>query len=343
MDVFGMVLDPGVNIAAQHISPALTLAAVPGELLDSMPWYLLLISVLYLGYHPRHGVRLAVLIGITSGLNEALKLAWHLPRPYWISPEVKAFTSHPSFGFPSGAAMYGAAAYGYIAAAVQDRRAIAVCALLLAATCLVRIFVGAHFVADIIGGLLSGFLLLLVFLWAEPRMERYAGNLSRSGRCAGIIVLAAIPPVLTIPAYTALANWQLPAAWAATALGQTGAAIDPVAIRYAWGAAGVILGSLAGYEGLLAQGGWEPPAALRRRAPVVLAGTGSVLAAWAVAATIPAGSGLPDPVPQVLSVIFPAAVLFWLTCCVPLIARRAGYGRAERSEAGRGEPRAGGR
>ena len=204
------MIDPGINIAVQHLSPALTIFVIPGEFLDSTPWYLLIISVLCLGFHPRYGVRLAVLIGVTAGLNEALKLAWHLPRPYWISPDVKAFANHPSFGFPSGAAMYGAAAYGYIAAVVRRRRVVAACALLLVSTCFVRVIAGVHFVPDIFGGLLFGFLLLLLFFRAEPWITRYAGTLSRPGRCIWILILSAIPIVLVMPAYNALAGWELP-------------------------------------------------------------------------------------------------------------------------------------
>lgn len=322
-----MPLDPGINIAIQQLIPALPRLAVPGVLLDSTPWYLLLIAVLFLGFHPRHGVRLAVLTGITGGLNEALKLAWHLPRPYWLSPDVTIFTSHPSFGFPSGAAMYGAAMYGYIAAAVRRRWVVAVCALLLVTTSVVRIIGGIHFVQDVAGGIIFGFLLLFVFLLAEPRVTAYAAGLSRPARWAGILLLAALPILLVIPPYLALAGWELPASWAATAFQQTGQAIDPVAIRYAWGVAGITLGSLAGYEVLLSRGGWEPPEDLRQKCAVILAGTGSTLAIWWIITTTREACSLPDPIESVLTVFSMAVVLFWLTCCVPLAARRAGFFR----------------
>ncbi|MCK9581279.1 MAG: phosphatase PAP2 family protein [Methanoregula sp.] len=327
MDVLGMALDPGINIAVQQISPTLTLLAVPGVLLDSTPWYLLLIAVLYLGFHPLHGVRLAVLFGITGGLNEAFKLAWHLPRPYWISTDVRIFTSHPSFGFPSGAAMYGAAMYGYIAAVVRRRWVVAVCALLLVTTCVVRIIGSIHFVQDVAGGLIFGFLLLLVFLFAEPRVAAYAAGLSWPARWTGILLLAALPIILVIPPYLALAGWELPASWAATAFQQTGQAIDPAAIRYAWGVAGIILGSLTGYEVLQSRGGWEPPEGLWQKGAVILAGTGSTLAVWWIITTAREACNVPDPLEHALTVVSMAVVLFWLTCCVPMIARRAGFFR----------------
>jgi membrane-associated phospholipid phosphatase len=322
-----MPLDPAVNIAVQQISPTLTVLAVPGVLLDSTQWYLLLIAVLYLGFHPRHGARLAVLVGITGGLNEALKLAWHLPRPYWVSLDVKIFTSHGSFGFPSGAAMYGAAMYGYIATVVRRWWVGVVCALLLVTTCTVRIVGGIHFVQDVAGGLLFGFLLLVVFLLAEPHVTAYAAGLSQPARLAGILLLAALPILLVIPPYLALGGWELPASWAATALQQTGDPINPVAIRYAWGAAGITLGALAGYEALLSRGGWEPPEGLWQKGTVILAGTVSTLAVWWIITTTREACGFADPLDSVLTIFSMAAVLFWLTCCVPLAARWSGYSR----------------
>lgn len=40
---------------------------------------------------------------VTShGLNSALKIALHGPRPYWVDPNVQAWSTEPSFGMPSG-------------------------------------------------------------------------------------------------------------------------------------------------------------------------------------------------------------------------------------------------
>lgn len=329
MHVPDLMMDPGINVAVQHISPALTHFASLGEFLDSTPWYLLIISVIYLGLHPRLGIRLAVLFGLTAGINEALKLACHLPRPYWVSPAVQVFSDHSSFGFPSGAAMYGAVIYGYIASMVQRWWAVLACALLLISTSLVRVFVGVHFVMDIFGGLIFGFLLLLFFFLAEPWIERYAGTLSLFGRCVGIILLAAIPLLLVIPAYLSLGDWQVPASWIMIAYQQTGTEINPVSIQYAWGATGIILGSLAGYEVLLSYGGWAPPVDPLKRSVVILAGTVSVLLLNELIIVVRSVPDLPVPFDQGAHVLSMAIVLFWLTCCVPLIARRAGFASEE--------------
>jgi membrane-associated phospholipid phosphatase len=258
-------MDPGVNVAFQQFSPAVTSFFTQGEFLDSMPWYFLLISLITFGLHPRYGVRLAALFGLNSGLNEAVKLACRLPRPYWVSTAVKGYSAHSSFGFPSGAAMTGVVMYGYIAYVVRRYWAHLLCAALLLATSLVRIFSGIHFLLDILGGWLLGLLLLAAFLFAAPRVEEYAMRLSRPARLALIVLIAAIPLLLAVPAYLSLNGWQVPAAWAGLARLQTGAAINPVRIQFSYGASGVILGSLAGYEFLRSRGGWSPPEDRKRR------------------------------------------------------------------------------
>jgi membrane-associated phospholipid phosphatase len=107
--------------------------------------------------------------------------------------------------------MYGAVIYGYIATIVQRWWAVLACALLLVSISPVRIFVGVHFVMDIFGGLIFGFLLLLLLFLAEPRIEKYVGSLSLFGRCAGIILVAAIPLLLVVPVSLSLGEWQVPA------------------------------------------------------------------------------------------------------------------------------------
>ncbi|WML68145.1 MAG: hypothetical protein METHP_01733 [Methanoregula sp. SKADARSKE-2] len=76
--------------------------------------------------------------------------------------------------------MYGAVIYGYMANVTRRWWVIIVCAFLLLCTSLSRLFAGVHFLLDVLGGLVFGFLLLLhLFFLAEPRLDRYAGSLSR--------------------------------------------------------------------------------------------------------------------------------------------------------------------
>ena len=322
---FGLLMDPGINIAVQNFSPAVTVFFTRGEFLDSMPWYFLIISIITFGLHPRYGVRLAALFGLNVGLNEAAKLACHMPRPYWVSAAVTAFSAHSSFGFPSGAAMSGAVMYGYIALQVRRYQIVIICCILFLVSSMVRIFSGIHFFTDILGGWILGFLLLAVFLLAAPKAEEYVGQLSRPARLAFFVIVSAIPILLVVPAYVSLGGWQVPAPWIELARQQTGAVIHPVRIQFAWGAAGIILGSLTGYEYLLSRGGWSPPADWKRRAGVVLAGTISVLLLNAAIPSVWVFLGITALLPPLAVFLSMAGVTFWLVAGVPSLAAKAGY------------------
>ncbi len=322
---FTLLMDPGINIAVQNFSPPVTAFFTRGEFLDSMPWYFLIISIITFGLHPRYGVRLATLFGLNVGLNEAAKLACHMPRPYWVSEAVRAFSAHSSFGFPSGAAMSGAVVYGYIAQLVRRYPVVIICCILFLVSGMVRIFSGIHFLLDILGGWILGLLLLAVFLLAAPKAEEYAGRLSRPARLALFALVSAIPILIVVPAYLSLGGWQVPAPWIELARLQTGAVIHPDRIQYAWGAAGIIFGSLFGYEFLKSRGGWSPPADLKQRAGVVFAGTLSVLLVNVAIPGVWVYLGITALSPQLAVFLSMAGVTFWLMAGVPSLAAKAGF------------------
>jgi membrane-associated phospholipid phosphatase len=319
------LMDPGINSAAQNLSPVLTTLIAEGRFLDTTVIYLLVIAALYLGFHPRDGIRLAVLFGITAGINEALKLAFHLPRPYWVSNAVKAYAAHSSFGFPSGAAMGSAVMYGYISLVVRRWWVFVICGILLVWTVLARIFAGVHFLLDIIGGLLFGSLILILSLQAFQRIETWAGSLSLRARILGIFLVSLFPLIVVIPAYFSLASWQVPSSWAVTAMEQTGQVLNPVHIGYAWTATGILLGSLLGYQCLLMRGGWSPPASLVKRCIVVAVGMKSILImdTWVPEVLrIPGHATFP---PELCDLGSMTLICFWITACIPLIAQWAGF------------------
>ena len=328
MVVAGLLADPGTVAAAQQISPLFDLIA-GATFLDSTPWYLLLLCLAAYGLHPRHGARLATLFALTCGINEAAKLFFHLPRPYWVSSAVHAFSAQPSFGFPSGAAQYGVVFYGYIAAAARRGWVTIACLILLLAASAARIFAGIHFPLDILGGWVLGLVTLAAFLYLAPKIAEQAASWSAMIRYVLIVALAAVPVILAYLALAPLDTWQLPAAWQALALQQAGEPIDPARIYWAWGAAGIILGSLFGYEYLQRRGGWEPPSDPRRRITVILGGTATVFAISGVltVAQDVVEPSLPPAAGNLLTVARMGIAIFWLIGGVPLLAGRAGYGQ----------------
>ena len=227
-------------------------------------FYLLIIPAFYWCRDPRLGLRLGLLMGISGGLNEALKVVFHLPRPYWVSPDVRAFGSYPSFGLPSSHAQGAVTFWGLIAAHVRRWWFwISVVAIILLIG-ISRIFLAVHFPADVIVGFAVGAGTLLLFLALEGPVGRRIARLPLSGQVfvalAGSLALA----LVSVSALATLGDWQVPASWAAGAIERSGQPIAPLSLRDAATASGLLFGFAAGAAvawpkrgGMCAVGKWS--------------------------------------------------------------------------------------
>ena len=97
----------GINfiLAFQALGGWLALPMTFFTSLGSQEFFLLVFPALYWSINADLGARAGAILLFTGGLNEMLKLAFHGPRPYWVSAQVKAMASEPTFGVPSGQCM----------------------------------------------------------------------------------------------------------------------------------------------------------------------------------------------------------------------------------------------
>lgn len=149
---------------AAHQRPLLTTIALEITALGTGLVVLMVVGVsgmfLWLTRH-RHSA--ALLFFATSSeilLNNALKLGYHRARPH-----VFAWATHvASSSFPSGHSMSAVVVYGtvaYLAARLQRRAwsrwlTFAAAALVIAAICTSRIYLGVHYPTDVIAGIVVG-------------------------------------------------------------------------------------------------------------------------------------------------------------------------------------------
>jgi membrane-associated phospholipid phosphatase len=147
----------------QHSTPGLTRLMQGFSFLGSVGTVSALCLVILAALLYFHRMRMAVLLGITmvgmAALDEALKLAFHRPRP------VAFFGPTPSsYSFPSGHAFGALCFYGVLAAilAPRARGRIAKWAIWSAAAFLIatigfsRIYLGVHYPSDVIAGYAAG-------------------------------------------------------------------------------------------------------------------------------------------------------------------------------------------
>ena len=146
--------------------------------LGSEPFFLLLLPLVYWNINRRVGARLGVLLLASVMLNDLLKVAFALPRPFW-SAGIRQLAPSPetSFGFPSGHSQSTAALWTFVA--LQTKRPqlwVPLALVLLACVALSRLYLGAHYPLDLVGGALFGYALLWIFLRLEAPLQRLLGR-----------------------------------------------------------------------------------------------------------------------------------------------------------------------
>lgn len=203
------------------------------------------------------GLRLAVMLMVSSATVDAFKLAFHQPRPYWYDTAVKAFGSEISFGFPSAHAFTAAAMWGYLAAILKRRWVWILSLGLVFFIGLSRLVLGLHFPTDVLVGWALGFVLVALFVnFAQP-FSRWWNRQSYVGQVlvgfAGSIVFLGCSVVF----FLYLAGWSIPAAWTDNALAAGAAAPVPVNLEGPLTSTGTLFGLAAGYAWMKRRGGFS--------------------------------------------------------------------------------------
>ena len=121
---------------------------------------------------------LALLATVPGGMavNVLMKLAFARARPVFEAPLVSLHT----FSFPSGHASGATLFYGFLACllvrhvASNGKRAAIVlaAALMVAAVCLSRVYLGAHYLTDVLAGVAEGLAWLAVCITAISHLRR---------------------------------------------------------------------------------------------------------------------------------------------------------------------------
>jgi len=137
-------------------------------------FYLLLLPFVYWCVHKEIGIALGYLSLSSSWANSVAKMLWKIPRPS--DPRVSVPLPETSPSFPSGHAQGAVANWGYLAYRLRSRAFWVVAVLVIVGISLSRIVLGVHFPQDIIGGLIIGLILTVLYAWATPPISRWLGR-----------------------------------------------------------------------------------------------------------------------------------------------------------------------
>jgi membrane-associated phospholipid phosphatase len=246
-----------VNSAFQGVGDWLIAPMQFFSFLGSEDFFLIFLPLVYWCLDATLGLKIGVMLLTSNGLNTLFKMAMHGPRPYWVSAEVKGLASETGFGVPSGHSQTAAGIWGIVADRISRTWAWVAAVVVILLIGLSRIYLGVHFLHDVLLGWLLGGLTLWVFikLWdpIAARLKKLSMGkqiLFAFAVSLGMILAAALIVFLS-------RNFVTPADWIANATRTGGEAPNPFSLEGMVTSMGTLFGLLAGIAWLAPRGGYH--------------------------------------------------------------------------------------
>lgn len=159
--------------------------------------YMVILTLIFWCVNRRWGIRLLVLMMLSSWVNEFVKSLLKLPRPD--PARVRQLVEEPTYGLPSNHAQTtGIVLWGYLAVKVRRNWFTVLAVIMTLLISLSRLYLGAHFPQDVLAGWLLGGIVLVVWLRYEERLAARWGGLSTVGKLA-LSVLGPVALALLLP------------------------------------------------------------------------------------------------------------------------------------------------
>ena len=132
--------------------------------LGSEDFFLIALPLVYWCLDSALGLRIGVMLLLSSGTNNLFKLGMHGPRPYWVSTSIQGMASETGFGVPSGHSQTAAGVWGIAAAGLKRTWAWVAAVTVVVLIGLSRLYLGVHFLHDVLLGWFLGGLTLWAFI-----------------------------------------------------------------------------------------------------------------------------------------------------------------------------------
>jgi membrane-associated phospholipid phosphatase len=304
------------NIFFQNLGMWLKTPMEVFSFLGTERFFLLLLPALYWCMEIDIGLRVGIVLLLSSSVNNALKMAFHGPRPYWYRVDVIRYAGESSFGVPSGHAQIAFGVWGMLAARMGKWWGWLIATLVILLIGISRLYLGVHFPHDVILGWLIGALLLWLVLhfWkpvtARLKKLRLGQQILAAFLSSIVLILFSLIPFFRLK----IMNWQPSQAWAEYAK-------DAVSLSVAFTTAGTLFGLLAGLAWFNNQGGFDPNGPLWKLILRYVLGLTGVLVFY-VSMKVIFGFIVPDTedaLPYILRYIRYGLVGAWISAGAPWI------------------------
>lgn len=187
----------------------MTIISMMGE----EPFYLVVLPIIYWCIDKRAGRQLGYIFLLSALINNSAKNFFRQPRPFWLDPSVQQ-SEADGYGLPSGHVQNSAAVFLLLASRLRRTWLWLLALLYVGLMAVSRLYLGVHFVQDLLAGFGLGLLVLVTYLvWQHA----YADQFGRRILGRRLLVLALIPVVLAsiyIGIMLLLGSPNMDAAWA---------------------------------------------------------------------------------------------------------------------------------
>ena len=276
-----LVTVDGINwiIAIQSLGDWLEMPMRFFTFLGSENFFFLVLPLIYWSIDPKLGLQVGLILATSNSLKEILKMAFALPRPYWVSADVTAMAAEGSFGIPSGHAQNAASMWGVMAYGIRKPWAWIAAIAIIFLVGFSRPYLGVHFVWDVIVGWLLGALILLLFIRLWDPVSTWISSKTLAAQIAITFLISLILIAVHTWRVMGLADYVLPPEWIENAL-RAGEQPDPVAIEGILTSAGSLFGLAAGAAWIASRGGYDASGPLDKRALRYAIGLIGILILW---------------------------------------------------------------
>ncbi len=157
--------------------------------------YLLLTAVIYWVMSPKLALRLGFIVVFSSLVFAFIKVFLKGPRPYHAYPEIRIGPLESDNGMPSGHTQTAVTFFGCLAMTLRRPFFWIIATMGIIAVGTSRIYLGVHYLDQVLTGLISGVIIVALFILFENRVCRFFSRLSTG---SAILLILAISSVLCL-------------------------------------------------------------------------------------------------------------------------------------------------
>ena len=320
------ILESGIDLVVWLQTHAALLAPLMRALsfLGTTEFLLLLGLTVYWCLDARTGVRLGLLLISGAAFGALLKLAFHMPRPYWYDARVLAMAGEPTYGMPSIPALYAWSIAPWLGGRIRRGWGEAMGVFLALGISVSRVFLGVHFPGDVLAGFAAG---VVVWFFVGAGIRFLGPVLTRAGFVLQCVAAVSVSAAILLGQAVILRGLEAsadPTLWAENAARVS--AVLPRDPNPVISLAGLILGMGVGLACKVRWAPFDVEGSVAKRSLRLLLGLMVALMLWGGLAVL--WIGVPQPMQTFLRYLRYGLVGLWTVFLAPWLFLR--WGLAER-------------